>query len=54
MMNAILSLVSPIIAARSGAYPFDFFSAMMVLQFIVVLVFSRRQSECLWKICSEC
>lgn len=39
IMNAILSLVFPIIAARSGAYPFAFFAAMMVLQFVVVLVF---------------
>jgi MFS transporter, SP family, arabinose:H+ symporter len=39
IMNAILSLVFPIIAARSGAYPFAFFAAMMVLQFVMVLVF---------------
>ncbi len=39
IMNAILSLVFPIIAARSGAYPFAFFAAMMFLQFIVVLLF---------------
>jgi SP family arabinose:H+ symporter-like MFS transporter len=39
VMNAILSLVFPIIAARSGAYPFAFFAAMMVVQFVVVLVF---------------
>jgi MFS transporter, SP family, arabinose:H+ symporter len=39
VMNAILSLVFPMIAARSGAYPFAFFASMMVLQFIVVLVF---------------
>ncbi len=39
VMNAILSYVFPVIALRSGAYPFMFFSAMMVLQFIVVLLF---------------
>jgi len=39
IMNAILSGVFPVIAARSGAYPFVFFSAMMVLQFLVVLLF---------------
>ena len=39
IMNAILSLAFPMIAAQSGAYPFVFFSAMMVLQFIVVLIF---------------
>jgi MFS transporter, SP family, arabinose:H+ symporter len=39
IMNALLSLLSPIIAARSGASPFVFFSTMMVLQFVVVLIF---------------
>ena len=39
VMNAILSGVFPVIAARSGAGPFIFFSAMMVLQFVVVLFF---------------
>jgi sugar porter (SP) family MFS transporter len=39
VMNAILSLVFPMIAAQSGAYPFVFFSAMMALQFVVVLIF---------------
>jgi MFS transporter, SP family, arabinose:H+ symporter len=39
VMNAILSGVFPVIAARSGAYPFVFFAAMMVVQFIVVLLF---------------
>lgn len=39
VMNAIISAVFPIIAVRSGAYPFVFFSAMMVLQFFVVLFF---------------
>ena len=39
VLNAALSWTFPIIAARSGAYPFIFFAAMMVLQFIVVLLF---------------
>ena len=39
IMNAFLSLVFPVIAARSGAYPFAFFAVMMVLQLIVVLLF---------------
>jgi MFS transporter, SP family, arabinose:H+ symporter len=36
-MNAFISWMFPVIAARSRAVPFIFFSAMMVLQFIVVL-----------------
>lgn len=39
VMNALISGVFPVIAARSGAYPFIFFAAMMVLQFFVVLIF---------------
>jgi SP family arabinose:H+ symporter-like MFS transporter len=39
VLNAALSWTFPIIAARSGAYPFIFFAAMMVVQFIVVLLF---------------
>jgi SP family arabinose:H+ symporter-like MFS transporter len=39
VMNAILSYVFPVIAARSGAYPFVFFAVMMALQFVVVLLF---------------
>ena len=37
-MNGLISLVFPMVAARSGAYPFVFFSAMMVLEFFVVLL----------------
>jgi hypothetical protein len=37
-MNAIVSGIFPIIAARSGAYPFVFFSVMMLLQFVLVLL----------------
>jgi sugar porter (SP) family MFS transporter len=36
-MNALISGVFPLLAAKSGGYPFLFFSAMMVLQFLVVL-----------------
>jgi len=36
-MNALISWAFPQMAAESGAWPFVFFSAMMVLQFFVVL-----------------
>jgi MFS transporter, SP family, arabinose:H+ symporter len=36
-MNAAISLIFPLMAASSGAYPFVFFAVMMVLQFFVVL-----------------
>jgi SP family arabinose:H+ symporter-like MFS transporter len=36
-MNALISGIFPLMAATSGAYPFVFFSVMMVLQFFVVL-----------------
>jgi MFS family permease len=39
VMNALLSGIFPIVAQRSGAYPFVFFGAMMVVQFFVVLFF---------------
>jgi len=38
-MNAGISLIFPLMAATSGAYPFVFFSAMMVVQFFVVSLF---------------
>jgi len=38
VMNAIISLTFPLFAKSSGAYPFVFFGAMMVLQFFVVLL----------------
>jgi sugar porter (SP) family MFS transporter len=38
IMNALISWAFPIVAAHSKAAPFVFFSAMMVLQFLVVLV----------------
>ena len=37
-MNAIISAIFPLVAASSGSLPFFFFGAMMVLQFIVVLL----------------
>jgi hypothetical protein len=37
LMNALISGIFPLMAASSGAYPFVFFSVMMVLQFFVVL-----------------
>jgi len=36
-MNAAISLIFPLMAASSGAYPFVFFAVMMVVQFFVVL-----------------
>src|SRR5262244_4229113 len=36
-MNALISGVFPLLAARSGAYPFMFFCLMMIAQFFVVL-----------------
>jgi SP family arabinose:H+ symporter-like MFS transporter len=36
-MNAVISGLFPLMAAASGAYPFVFFAAMMVVQFFVVL-----------------
>ena len=38
-MNGLTSGIFPLMAAASGAYPFVFFSLMMVLQFLVVLFF---------------
>jgi len=39
LMNGIISLAFPVMAAKSGGYPFVFFAAMMVVQFVVVLLF---------------
>jgi hypothetical protein len=36
-MNAAISWTFPRMAAKSGGYPFVFFSLMMALQFFVVL-----------------
>jgi SP family arabinose:H+ symporter-like MFS transporter len=38
LMAGIISLGFPAVAAKSGGYPFIFFSAMMALQFLVVLI----------------
>lgn len=38
IMNAMVSGVFPAVAARSNAYPFVFFAAMMAVQFVVVLI----------------
>jgi len=35
--NAIISLIFPIMATSSGAYPFIFFTAMMVIDFFLIL-----------------
>jgi MFS transporter, SP family, arabinose:H+ symporter len=37
VMNAAIAFTFPLLAKSSGAYPFIFFAAMMVLQFFVVL-----------------
>jgi hypothetical protein len=37
--NAIIAFTFPQLAKSSGAYPFMFFAAMMVVQFFVVLFF---------------
>ena len=39
IMNALISWTFPLMAASCGGYPFAFFSAMMVVQFFVVLFF---------------
>ena len=42
--NAIISLVFPIMAGTSGAYPFIFFAAMMALDFFLVLFYYPETS----------
>jgi len=37
-MNALISGIFPLLATRSGAYPFMFFCLMMIVQFFVVLL----------------
>jgi SP family arabinose:H+ symporter-like MFS transporter len=39
LMNGIISLGFPLVAAKSGGYPFAFFATMMAVQFFVVLFF---------------
>lgn len=43
--NAAISVVFPIMAARSGGVPFVFFAAMMVLQFFMVLTIYPETSR---------
>ena len=46
IMNAIIAYTFPQVAKSSGAYPFMFFAAMMVVQFFVVLfVLSGNQGR---------
>ena len=39
IMNALISFLFPMVAARSGALPFAFFAIMMAVQFVAVLLF---------------
>jgi sugar porter (SP) family MFS transporter len=43
--NAVISLVFPLMAVSSGAYPFIFFAAMMVLDFFLVLFYYPETSN---------
>lgn len=43
--NAAISLVFPLMAVSSGAYPFIFFAAMMVLDFFLVLFYYPETSN---------
>jgi sugar porter (SP) family MFS transporter len=45
IMNALISGIFPLLAHSSGAYPFVFFSLMMVLQFFVVLFLYPETKE---------
>ena len=42
--NAVISLIFPVMAKSSGAYPFVFFGAMMVLDFFLVLFYYPETS----------
>jgi sugar porter (SP) family MFS transporter len=42
--NAVISLVFPVMAKATGAYPFVFFAAMMVLDFFLVLFYYPETS----------
>jgi sugar porter (SP) family MFS transporter len=42
-MNALISGIFPVMASSSGAYPFVFFSAMMVQFFVVLFVFPETK-----------
>jgi MFS family permease len=43
--NAAISLIFPLMAVSSGAYPFIFFAAMMVLDFFLVLFYYPETSN---------
>jgi sugar porter (SP) family MFS transporter len=43
--NAIISLIFPLMAVSSGAYPFIFFAAMMVIDFFLVLFYYPETSN---------
>jgi sugar porter (SP) family MFS transporter len=45
LTNAVISLVFPVMAMSSGAYPFIFFCAMMVLDFFLVLFYYPETSS---------
>jgi sugar porter (SP) family MFS transporter len=45
LTNALISLVFPLMAMSSGAYPFIFFAAMMVLDFFLVLFYYPETSN---------
>jgi sugar porter (SP) family MFS transporter len=44
IFNALISLVFPVMAKSSGAYPFIFFAAMMVVDFFLVLFYYPETS----------
>jgi sugar porter (SP) family MFS transporter len=44
IFNALISLVFPVMARSSGAYPFVFFAVMMVLDFFLVLFYYPETS----------
>lgn len=44
LSNAIISLIFPVMAKSSGAYPFMFFAAMMVVDFFLVLFYYPETS----------
>ncbi len=45
IMNAIISLVFPMMAMSSGAYPFIFFAVMMVIDFFLVFFYYPETSN---------
>ncbi|MFL6302484.1 MAG: sugar porter family MFS transporter [Candidatus Sulfotelmatobacter sp.] len=44
IFNALISLIFPVMAKSSGAYPFVFFAAMMVIDFVIVLFYYPETS----------